>query len=48
LKDWRFFFAAMAYGFPSILTRLRRKMMNYKTFIEEQIASIRELAESGR
>jgi hypothetical protein len=48
LEDWWFFFAAMAYGFPSILTRLRRKMLNYKTFLEELIASIRKSAGSGR
>jgi len=37
----------MAYGFPSILTKLRREMLNYKTFLEEQIASMRESVESA-
>jgi len=48
LEDWWFSLAAMAYGFPSILTKLRREVLNYKTFLEEQIASIRKSAGSGR
>jgi hypothetical protein len=43
----RFFSAAMAYGFPAILKRPSRETMNYKAFVEKQIALIRESVGSG-